>query len=99
MEIGLSWTGIYIAESQLPITHSDLKKLERHVVICRAAQELVGNGGVNVAHRTISNVMNVRDEARKRWSICKNMTSYKSFLNEYDMWVVATYVCFERNKL
>lgn len=98
-EIDPSWSRVDIAEPQLPITHRDLKKLERHVVICRAAQELVGNGGVNVAHKAIPDVMNIRDEARERWSILRNMTACKSFMNEYDVWVVATYVCFERSQL
>ncbi|MPC93261.1 hypothetical protein E2C01_088385 [Portunus trituberculatus] len=90
---------VYIVELQLPITHGDLEKLERHITIGRAAQESVGNGGLNVAHKAIPGVMNVRDEARERWSIFRNMTAYKSLLNEYDMRVVATYVCLEGNKL
>ena len=79
-EIDPSWSRVDIAESQLPITHSDLKKLERHDIIGRAAQEQVGDGGV-------------------KWSIFRNMIAYKSFLNDYDVWVVATYVCFERSEL
>ena len=62
-------------------------------------QESVGNGGVNVAHKTIPDVMNIRDEAWETWSIFRNMAVHKSFLNEYDVWVVATYVCFERSEL
>ena len=98
-EIDPSWSRVDIAESQLPNTHGDLKKLERHDIIGRAAHELVENSGVNVAHMTIPDVMNIRDEVWEKWSIFRNMTAYKSFLNEYDVWVVATYVCFERNEL
>lgn len=98
-EIDSTWSRVNITESQLPITNGNLKKLERHDAIGRAAQEPVRYGGVNVAHKAISDVMNVRDVARERWSISRNMTAYKSFLNEYDVRVVATYVRFQRSKL
>ena len=62
-EIDPSWGRVDVAEPQLPTTHGDHKELERHVVIGRAAQEFVGYERVNVSHKAIPDVVDIRDVA------------------------------------
>ena len=55
---------------------------------------------MNVANKAIANVMDIVDVARERRGIFSgHVAAYKSFSNEYDMWMVATYVCLEGSKL
>ena len=64
-ETNPSWGRVNITQLHLLIAHSNLKEMKGHVIISRAAHKLVGCGGKDVTDQTISDVMDIRDVARK----------------------------------
>ena len=89
-EINHAGGRVHVTKSEFGISNSDLKKLKGHVNVCRAAEQPVWYGRMNVGNKAIPCVVNVRSVVRERGSgFPGQSTADKSFLNEYNLWVMA----------
>ena len=92
-EINLARGRVNITQFEFAVSHSDLKKQKGVISICRAAEKPVRHGGMNVGNEVIPGMVYVGGVARKRGSrFPLQNTTKESFLNKYDVWVMAMHV-------